>query len=87
MALVVQAKIMTESLQQMAEASMGEMSNDLKLAEAVNEAADAHVQSLSASLNGWAPLQEVLSGCSTHSLQHATPIVVLSVLHCSCQHG
>ena len=82
MALIVQASIMTGSLQQMADASVGEMSNDLKLAEAVNEAARAHVQSLSASLNGWAPLQEVFSGCSTHSLKHATPILALSALHC-----
>ena len=56
---VVQADIMKDSLRQMAEASVGEMSNDLKLAEAVNEATRAHIHSLSTSLDGWAPLQEV----------------------------
>ena len=72
MALIVQAEVMSASLQQMAEASVGEVSSDLMLAEAVNEATRAHIQSLSASLDGWAPLQEVPHGCRTRSLKHTT---------------
>ena len=55
----VQAGVLAQSLQQMAAASVGDMCNDLKLAENVNEATRNHIQALVTTLDDWAPLQAV----------------------------